>query len=382
MPRPHVSSFAALVAGALLAAALLTVPAPASATATGPAAAGAAAAGAADVGTLTVTGSAPVGCPTGGYECSTFEATCAAPHDGVGTLGGRMADGASTATRLKGVVMFFVGNEGMEYWGGTTERRAFLDDLHTRGYRTIEVAWSTPYAEGTEGYVARSCLPATVVGWGAAVYAASGAQPVAGAGVCGFCLVGTSAGTAQAAYPLVFHGLGGDVDAVLEMSGPAEASLLRACERTTPVSPFQYLEVPRSPARARVDAAWDDGAAGGPCEANPVDLAFQPQWDANSLVTAPTAQHTFTATRWHFIWGAKDTTGAAGQGQLFLDALFDAGSTMLGHDCMDGPHDLASSPKALRQLKTAIEWRPGDGADHPPPLGAITVTPRCVVTRG
>lgn len=351
-----------------------------------PVAAGAApstGAAAATPGTLTITGPAPVGCPAGGYECSAFEVACAAPYDSVPTIGGRMAVGAHTTTRLKGVLMFFVGNDGMEYWGGTTERRAFLDDLHTRGYRTIEMAWAAPYAFGADGYVAMTCRPAVAVGWGAEQYASSGAQPVAGDGVCGFCLVGTSAGTAQVAYPLVFHGLAGLVDGALEMSGPAESSLFEACDRSTPASPFQYLEAPRSPARIRVDGAWDGGSATvGACEANPADVAFQPTWDANSLVTADAAVHAFPATRWHFIWGAKDTTGAAGQGQLFLQALFEAGSPLLGHDCMNGPHDLASSAKALRQLRAAVEWKPSDGPDHPPPLAEPAIDPRCVLTRG
>lgn len=379
MRRPSRGVVVALATAAVLTAALMVTP--------GPAAAGAAApparAAAATVGTLTIDGSSSEPCPEGGYECSDFTATCAAPYEAVAPVTGRMADGAHTNTRLKGVVMLFVGNEGMEYWGGTPERRAFLDDLHTRGYRTIEIAWDEPYAQGTEGYLARTCLPGAVIEWGAAEYAASGAQPAAGDGVCGFCLVGTSAGTAQAAFPLVFHGLGDAVDAVVEMSGPAEGNLFLACSRSTPVSPYQYLEAPRSFARTRVDNAWDDGAVGpGKCESNPSDATFQSTWEANSLATGTNARHSFPTTRWHFIWGSKDGTGAVGQGRLFFDALHAGGTPMLGHDCMNGPHDLASSPKALRQLKTAIEWRPADGPDHPPPLGEPTVTPRCQLTRG
>jgi hypothetical protein len=370
---------AALAPVALLCAVLL-VPGPAAAGAAQPATATAAAA---TVGTLTVGGPAPEGCPVGGYECSAFTVTCAAPYDSLPALAGRMAVGASTGARLKGIVMLFVGNDGMEYWGGTPERRAFLDDLHSRGYRTIEIAWTTPYLWGTGGYLAQSCRPATVVEWGAGVYATSGARPLPGDGVCGFCLVGTSAGTAQVAFPLVFHGLAGAVDAALEMSGPAEADLAAACAREIPATPFQYLEVPRSPARARVDGAWDGGVVtAGPCESNPADAAFVPTWDANSLVTAPNATHLFPTTRWHFIWGAKDGTGAAGQGQLFLQALYEAGSPMLGHDCVNGPHDIGSNAKALRQLKGALEWVPADGPDHPPPLAEPSVEPRCTITRG
>ncbi|HEX9994359.1 MAG TPA: hypothetical protein VGB14_15625 [Acidimicrobiales bacterium] len=369
---PSTRGAAVASAVALLCAALVALsPAPATAAAR-------------TAGTLTITGEAPDGCPAGGYTCSTFRVTCAAPYADVPAIDGRMAVGAHLGTRLKGIVMLFVGNDGMEYWGGTPERRAFVDDLHVRGYRTVEVAWDEPYAHGTQGYVALTCRPAAAVEWGAGAYAASGAQPVAGDGVCGFCLIGTSAGTAQVAYPLVFHGLGGLVDAALEMSGPAESDLYEACDRSTPVSPFQFLEVGRSPARARIDGAWDGGAAtAGPCESNPFDPSFAPAWAANSLAAgSPSAVHAFPTTRWHFIWGAKDTTGAAGQGQLFLRALDEAGSPMLGHDCMNGPHDLASNAKALRQLRAAVEWKPSDGPDHPPPLGEPVVDPRCELTRG
>lgn len=383
MPRTSRATVAVPVALALLClAVLLPATAAGGTTAAAPAAPAAPAAG--TTGTVTF-GPEPADCPaTGGYECSTFEVTCAAPHDGLAPVAGRMAVGAETpGMRFKGIVMFFVGNDGMEYWGATEDRRLFLDELHNRGYRTIEVAWEEPYAEGTTGYRSLTCRPAAVVEWGAGVYASSGANPTAGDGVCGFCLVGTSAGTAQAAYPLVHHGLGHLVDAVVEVSGPAEADLVKGCRRTDPISPYQFFETSRSPARDRIDGAWDGGdEEAEACAASPHDASMEDEWAADSLVTGAGAVHAFPTTRWHFILGYRDGTGAAGQGIEFLNALHAGGTPVVHHDCMNGGHELMSSPKALRQLKAALEWKPSDGPDHPAPLPAPTIEPRCQVTRG
>lgn len=325
---------------------------------------------------LTVTGPASGRCPTG-FACSAFTVACPAPWDGVAPLTGRLAVGEARGTP-RGTVLLFGGGSGMDYWGTTSERRAFVKSLRRDGLRTVEVAWDGPWAVGTVGFAGLSCRPAAVVAWGAAEHAASGAVAPAGDGVCGFCLVGLSIGASQVTHPLTTHGQAPVVDAVVAMAGPATADVAAGCRRDG--SALQYLEAERSPVRVRVDDAWDGGdPAAGPCEALPSDPSWEPTWQADGVATA--GAHAFPATRFHFVWGARDTTGAAGQGMAFLAALAaDGGTPMLDYDCVSAPHDVAATVDGLAAVRSALLWGPEDGFANVPPVPAPTVDPRCVVT--
>jgi hypothetical protein len=322
---------------------------------------------------VSLVGAAPDGCPAG-YECEAFTVECAAPYEAVAGRSGRLAIGAPTAEH-RGTVMLFTGRLGTAYWAGTPERRALLDDLRASGLETIEVAWDEPWADGTAGYAAVSCRPAAVVAWGADRWAASGVVPPVEPGVCGFCIAGTSAGASQVAYPLTFHGLAPQVDAVVAMSGPAMSDLQAGCR--TLGTPVSFLPPEESTGREQVDSAWDDGAnTAGPCESQRRAGSFVEPWDANSLAVA--GEHLFPTTRVHFLWGAKDPTGAVGQGMLYLAALSKAGTPMLDFDCIGAGHDVGTTPAGLAALHDALLWQPADGFGHAAPFPEPSIAPACV----
>jgi hypothetical protein len=328
-------------------------------------------------GQLTETGPAPDGCPID-YTCSGFDVSCAAPWEEVAPISGRVAVGESLKPGLRGEILFFTGADGAEYWGsGREERRSVVTGLRRSGYRTIEVSWTGDWGIGTAGFVGVTCRPTVVAEWAAAEYAATGAPPPSAPGVCGFCVVGTSVGTSQAVYPVAFHGAASLVDAVVSMGGPPTADVAAGCRRDD--TPLKYLNADRSPFRTRVDDAWDGGEpTAGACESKPHDATFEPTWLADSLVSAP--QLSFPDTRFHFLWGSRDPTGAVGQGITFLHAIADAGSALLDYDCISASHDLGGNRRALQELKEALVWRPADGFDNVPPLPTAGIDPRCVIT--
>lgn len=323
-------------------------------------------------GVVLVTGAVPDGCPVG-YDCSAFTAHCAAPDAGVAPLSGRFAVGAPIGEQ-RATVMVFTGRLGTAFWAGTPERRALLDGLRAEGFETIEVAWDEAWANGTQGYAAVSCRPASVVAWGADRWAAGGAAVPSVPGVCGFCVAGTSAGASAVAFPLGFHGLASRVDAAVAMSGPAMADLQAGCRSFgTAVS---FLPANRSTGRAQVDSAWDDGAnVAGPCESQRRAGGFVSAWDGNSLAVA--GEHHLPTTRVHFLWGSKDPTGAVGQGMLYLSALAAAGTPMLDYDCIGAGHDVGTTPTGLARFREALMWQPEDGFDHAAPWPTPSLAPSC-----
>lgn len=330
-------------------------------------------------GTLTITGPITEGCPIG-FDCSAFALSCATGSrtllSPIPDVTGRIAMAAAT-TQLLGVVEFFTGASGEEFWGGTPERRDFVTGLRDLGYSTIEIAWDTPWGQGLNGMRMLSCRPAVAMEWAAGVYAASGATPPEGDGTCGLCVVGQSIGSSQVTHPLTFYGVADSIDAAVIMAGPAHADITAGCRRNR--TPFQFLEPGRSLARDRVDDSYDNGdPAPGPCASNPADLNFSRRWKRDSVSSS--GQHLFPTTRVHFVWGSRDNTGAVGQGELYLGALAAAGTPMLDYDCISTSHDVAGTPEGRAQLLAALQWVPEDGFDNVPPLPPPQLNPRCVVT--
>jgi hypothetical protein len=190
-------------------------------------------------------------------------------------------------------------------------------------------------------------------------------------------VIGYSVGASQAAHAVAFHDLADLVDAVVPVAGPMTADIAAGCRRDG--SPAQYLEPDRSSARRRIDDSFDAGdPSTGPCSADPADLAATPAWDANSLVVS--GRLDFPATRFSFVWGDSDRTGAVGQGIAHLAALAAAGSPLLTYDCADAHHDVFELPAGVAAIVAAVLWVPDDGVNVPPVPVASATNPRCPLT--
>ena len=72
---------------------------------------------------------------------------------------------------------------------------------------------------------------AVVLAFSIAGCATAGYTPDPVDGVCGFCVLGGSGGSAQAAYSLSHYGLDAIVDGVFPIGGPTHAAIAKGCMR-------------------------------------------------------------------------------------------------------------------------------------------------------
>jgi hypothetical protein len=339
----------------------------------GPGATGAAAtATSTSPGTFEITGPLTEGCPVG-FTCSTVAVSCAAPYDAVPPITGSVAIGRYAGPR-RGTLVTFGGGGGQDFWmAGRAGKRA-RRPIAEAGIEVVAVAWDRSWNQGTQGLAALSCRPATAIAWAAERDAALGSVPPPGDGVCGVCVVGYSIGSSQATMAVAFNDIADVVDAVVAVAGPATADIGAGCRRDG--TPLQYMEPETNPVRVRIDDSFDDGDPSvGPCSALPADLTAAPAWDANSLVHA--GRVSFPTTRFHFVWGSQDRTGAVGQGITELAALSAGGSPLLAYRCIVAHHDVFELRAGVLAIVDAVLWDPADGL-FVPPAPEPAMTPRCV----
>lgn len=325
------------------------------------------------IGALELLGPAP-DCPAG-FECTQIRATCANPD--VAPMEGRVAIAPYGRTR-RGTVLAFGGGGGEDLWLAGQGGRPMRKRLSRAGLEVISVSWAEPWNEGTAGIAPLTCRAALVIEWASARDDAAGSSPPPGAGVCGMCVIGYSVGSAQVAEAVSFYDVGDALDAVIAASGPPTADITAGCRRDG--SPMQYLEPDVNVMRLRVDAASGWPPDLGPCAVFPEDMSASPTWDASSLVLS--GRLDFPTTRFSFVFGDSDRTGAVGQGIAYLAALYDAGTTQLGYACVNAHHDILETPEGRDAIMAAILWTPDAAPLNVPPVPVAGTESRCGLASG
>ena len=285
-----------------------------------------------------------------GFDCSGFRVAC--PNvllDAPGFFG--------TAPPLappRGLVVFFTGTSGSEYWTGSgVLTLPFMTSLRLDGFEVVQVRWTDGWltaARGeTPGPALLACRPATAVQWiheNLSPTLRAGAE--AGPGQCGFCLTGQSGGADQAFYSLSFYGLEGIIDAVLPTSGPTHSAMVQGCLQD---DGFTYG---RSNAQL-VDDSYgfvDDLEGAGPC-VNHVP-AFSATWNRDGLDTGAD-DSVFETTRVHFIIGGMDPGEAPEHAEAYDEWLVASGSPHVTLQIVPGmQHTIYNSEDGLNALREAL----------------------------
>jgi hypothetical protein len=338
-------------------------------------------------GQLTPTASPPCG-DLGYRTCVNFTISgCPNQLTGNNAPAGTIADDFSNpdvTLPAIGLVVFFSGEEGLNYWGaGLTnfDTQGLLHYLRQQGYQTVQVKWSTvtpppssvtswlqaksPYAQ-SRGADDMGCKPATVLQWIWDNRYNNHSWPPHDLGKCGFCLTGNSGGASQAGYALALYTYinGFAVDAFLPSSGPVHTEIDGAC---TDTSPYEFLT---DGARGWIDASygWQLGSTQkADCwnETGTQQNGWLTTWDHDGLdylISAGGGGFGFPDIRVEVITGATDEINTRRHPCLFYTTLKDLGMTTTPvYSKIDGMgHRVQDSLNGGDALIRAIQDLPGN----------------------
>jgi hypothetical protein len=288
-----------------------------------------------------------------GYSCSKFviKSCSGVSADAQGVLG--EADPTDMSSP-KGVVVFFSGTEGKDWWSAPNPLAdQFLSRLRFRdGFVVIQVRWVDSWLKAPRGEQAGSahlaCRPATVIDWVYRnIYLPLGITP--GPGECGFCITGNSGGASQASYALSHYGLDGILNAVFPTSGPAHAAQEKGCLPGFPDYRYEHNVLDLLDYSFGFD---DDHGDLGPCWTQ--DPSFSSRWNEESVDTgANDASH--PTTRFEFVIGAGDSTSAVPHAADYRDLLEqDLSNDVTWAVVQNMGHSIQASKDGLRELERAL----------------------------
>lgn len=288
-------------------------------------------------------------CPPG-FECARFEVSSC--PDVTETARGELAV-ASPAVSPRGLVAFFDGGTGQSWWGNRSSLAARFQERLRRGarFKVVQVRWVSPWLASApredSGSAHLACRPATVIRWiHDNMYAER--EGAAGAGVCGFCITGTSGGASGVSYALSFFGLDQILDAMTPTSGPPHAAQAKGCQPGFPA--YAY-----GPNAALVDASYgfvDPRHHPGPCAQR--DPAWIPRWQEESVETGGN-DYSHPSTRIEFVIGSRDPTGAPFHATDYRDRLEADPANGVTWTLVAGmPHDIQLSKDGLAALEAAL----------------------------
>jgi len=284
-------------------------------------------------------------CPLG-FTCRRFTVTCPdVKADATGLLAERSPDATP-----RGVVVFFNGGDGTQWWGNASpEVTSFFDALAQHGLELVVVRWRNGWLEAEPGEqvgpARLGCRPATITAWiHDQIYLPMGASPAPGA--CGFCLTGNSGGASQVAYALSHYGLGAYVGVTVMTSGPPHTALAAGCAGGGAAQ--RELLFDRDQAR-RIDASYGYLNGGGPCERH--DSSWVPSWSKDG---ADDGARVYPVTRVEVIVGANDSSTAVPHAQAWARALKAAGQHVAVQTIPSMAHDVESSSMGLTALRDTL----------------------------
>ncbi len=295
------------------------------------------------LGDLTEEGGNDSMCPPG-FTCHAFTVDCPGVEraDPGFYAVSEIPDGAA------GMAVFFNAGPGKRYWGEEQAPQDFLGSVVDAGLVVVEVRWQIPWqlAEPGEdaGPAALACRPATAIRFmHDTLYPDLGLTPEAGAGACGFCLVGSSSGASQVAYALTHYGLQDLVDAAVLTSGPVHGALAAGCLIGGGEGYGAYARV--------IDRAYGYANGEGPCRAH--DPSWEERWLEDGVATGG-ASYDYPDTRVQFIAGERDH-GVQGLAHPYFERLVASGTPEVGFAVIPGMgHGIKGSAEGLDSLLRAL----------------------------
>lgn len=262
----------------------------------------------------------------------------------------------ATASKTRGVVVFFSGARGTSYWSTSGGRRSsatptesFLATLRRDGFITIQVRWDDAWlvapAGEQPGPARLACRPASVIKWVyQRFYVPLGLSPKVGR--CGFCITGNSGGATQVSYALSHYGLDEIVDMVIPSGGPPHAALVKGCLADDPLYRFAGW------AAAVIDASYGITGDDGPCSRK--DASFLARWREDAVDTGG-SDYRHLKTRVAFVFGEYDESGGPTHGNDYLRRLRAAGSPLVSLVTVPGMgHGIARSPDGLSVVRNLL----------------------------
>jgi hypothetical protein len=288
-----------------------------------------------------------------GYMCNEFAIT-GCPNVSRDALGVLARATPPKDQSVRGLVVFFSGHEGEDWWSSPTLLAGrFLSRLRTRdGFVVVQVKWldhwlKAPLGEDS-GSAHLACRPGTVVDWiYQDLYLRLGIT--AGPGECGFCITGNSGGATQAAYALSHYGLDGILGAAVLTSGPPHAAEEKGC-----LPGFPGYEYDSSGMKI-IDLSFgfsDEGSDLGPCIL--ADPSWGPRWQEESVDTGAN-DASYPRTRVEFITGSEDNGTAPIHAGDFRDLLQQDPNNHVTWLVVDGMrHTIQGSPEGLAALEASL----------------------------
>jgi uncharacterized repeat protein (TIGR02543 family) len=294
-------------------------------------------------------------CPAGA-TCSKF--TISSCPDGLGGVvkakTGFYADRGATGTP-KGMVVLFSGGSGTFYWSSdNAASEGFVQNLRSDGFRVIEVRWNGAWEAAESGQQAgparTACRPATVIHYlGSQVFPTMGLARVEGR--CGFCIAGTSGGSAATSYALSFYGLEGLVDGLFPIGGPTHAAIRLGCTAPRGYEAYSYSGA----SIQQVDRPYGYLTSGtGPCSMGDSSPAWAARWDQDAVDGTLGSDFAYDHTRVHVIVGGGDTP-MQNHASDYLARLAASGSPYVTYQQIPGmPHGISQNPDGLAAFRSAL----------------------------
>ena len=262
--------------------------------------------------------------------------------------------GPTQGSSPRGLVIFFTGGPGSEWWseqqaGPPELLRAFLEDLRAQGFTIVQVKWSGTWHHSSPGNDAGTahlgCRPATVIKYIHDRYYLPMGIPRR-RGQAGFCITGNSGGASQVGYALSHYGLESILDVVIPTGGPPH-SVLEKCMLAASTDPYFYNEG----TRARIDKGFGFFNNDGPGFRQ--DASFTPRWQEESVATGG-SDYDHPMTRVHFIQGAQDR-GMQTVGGDYYNRLRSEGTWFASWEIApDTQHETYASASGRAALRAAI----------------------------
>ncbi len=296
-------------------------------------------------GTVQPTAPADPDCPSG-QVCRGFEVSCPGIQ---ASASGYIATGTATGP-ARGVVMTFNGGGGEAYEFADPAESAWLEQLRSDGFTTVQVRWADPWLYASSGEDVGShvlaCRPATVIAWVHDTVFVPMSTPSLGAGRCGFCLTGNSGGGSQISYAISHYGLEGIIDGIFPTSGPPHAAMAKACKHAAGEAAYWF---PAQKAEL-IDRARGFYHQDGPCLNH--NVSYASKWAQEGVDTGGN-DYLHPATRVHIILGAEDEGYILAHGQDYGARLKQAGSTMVTVQVIPGMGH-SPSAQALEVLRVSL----------------------------
>ncbi len=264
------------------------------------------------LGNLTVTAASDPATPAG-YTGVGFDVSAPGVTE---DSSGFFAIAPHTTASPRGLVMFFTGGPGRNWWTERPERAAFADDLRNEGFTVAQVRWEDSWLLSSPGNDAGTAhlgaLPATVIKYVHDNYylplgiSETQVDQLGG----GFILTGNSGGATQVSYALSHYGLDDILDVVIPTGGPPHAALAKSLLANPGEEAYQYgLDT-----RQFIDSGFGYFDGNGPGAMQ--DPAFISRWLEESVSTGGNDYY-HPDTRVHFIFGDGDLRQQAVGGDYY-----------------------------------------------------------------